>query len=99
VSDNTPEAPERNSGPSETWWGRVVKRARDEGKAEDNHEDSRVDKAYGMALQTAKNVMRAQWILIVILILAVLALAGHAVGLDIPGLGSLSAKKDLVIEP
>lgn len=62
-----------------TWVGRVMRSQR----RRDDKADERVERAYHMQI-------RFMGVLIVLLVVAVLVLAGHAVGLDIPGVGSFT---------
>ena len=69
-----------------TFFGKVQRKQ----ERREDRADDRVDKAYGEALRGRDRTIRMLALLIVLLILAVLVLAGHAVGLDITGLGSFT---------
>lgn len=46
------------------------------------------------AMESKDRVIKSLWILLIILVLSVLALAGHAVGLNIPGFGEIEITKE-----
>ena len=52
--------------------------------------DSRVDAVQEREVKGLHRTIRFQWLLIALLVAAVLVLAGHAVGIEIPGVGSFS---------
>ncbi len=69
-----------------TFWGRVQsKQERREDRADD-----RVDKAYAAALRGRDRTIVILGLLGLMLLMAVLVLAGNPVGLDIPGVGSFT---------
>ena len=93
--ETTPEKPKSRAP---TWLGRVLDKVGD--KADERVEkagdkaDDRVDKAYESEKGSLRAMIRYQWVLVAFLVAAVLVLAGHAVGLDIPGFGSFEAGEE-----
>lgn len=87
--------PEREAGPapSGTWWSRAIRRS----DKQNERADERVDAWAGKALATAEAsanrawwIVRFQWLVIGALVLAVIALAGYSVGVDLPAMGQVT---------
>ncbi len=85
-----PDAESPIGGPSRTWWARLTRQQ----ERREDVQDARIDGAWREALQAAKGsadsawrIARFQWLVIITLVLAVVALAGYSVGFTVPGVG------------
>jgi hypothetical protein len=98
IDDPTPvdEPPRRERGPLTIAEGVRASEARrsaterDALEQRDIRQDKRTDDAWQIVVGSLRNQLRFAALIVALLIAAVLVLAGHAVGIDIPGVGQFS---------